>query len=64
LENLGRLFDDNVPALVSRVINEYSHLTWGDRGTLVMDISEAETVAIFPIKSICMVDIDTPMLPY
>jgi wobble nucleotide-excising tRNase len=45
LRNLEKIFDGNVPALVKRVIHEYSHLTWGDRGTLVMDVSEAETVA-------------------
>jgi len=45
LSNLDKLFDNNIPALVNRVVNEYSHLSWGDRGTLVMDVSEAETVS-------------------
>ena len=45
LKNLNKIFRSHIPALVNRVINEYSHLTWGDRGTLVMDIGEAETVA-------------------
>jgi wobble nucleotide-excising tRNase len=57
LKNLGKIFNDNIPALVNRVINEYSHLTWGDRGTLVMDISEAETVAKEIIK-VVMEDIE------
>jgi wobble nucleotide-excising tRNase len=51
LKNLGKIFNGHIPALINRVINEYSHLTWGDRGTLVMDIKEAETVA----KEIIMV---------
>jgi len=52
LKNLGKIFNGNIPALVNRVINEYSHLTWGDRGTLVMDIKEAETVAKEIIRAI------------
>jgi wobble nucleotide-excising tRNase len=52
LSNLGKIFQGNIPALVNRVINEYSHLTWGDRGTLVMDVAEAETVAKEIIKAI------------
>lgn len=52
LNNLGKIFQNNIPALVNRVINEYSHLTWGDRGTLVMDVAEAETVAKEIIKAI------------
>jgi len=52
LKNLGKIFSGNIPALVNRVINEYSHLTWGDRGTLVMDIKEAETVAKDIIRAI------------
>jgi wobble nucleotide-excising tRNase len=45
LKNLGKIFDNNIPIWVNRVINEYSHLSWGNRGTIIMDISEAETVA-------------------
>ncbi len=45
LKKLSKLFDNNIPALINRVINEYSHLSWGDRGTLVMDVNEAETVS-------------------
>lgn len=52
LGNLGRLFDNNTPTLVNRVINEGSHLTWGDRGTLPQDVIEAETVAIEILKAI------------
>jgi wobble nucleotide-excising tRNase len=45
LKNMTKLFSGHIPSLVNRVVNEYSHLTWGDRGTLVMDIQEAEDVA-------------------
>ena len=44
-KNMTKLFDGHIPSLVNRVVNEYSHLTWGDRGTLVMDVQEAEDVA-------------------
>jgi wobble nucleotide-excising tRNase len=49
---LDKLFDSNIPALVNRVVNEYSHLSWGDRGTLVMDVSEAETVSKEILKAL------------
>lgn len=45
LKNISKLFSGHIPSLVNRVINEYSHLTWGERGTLVMDVQEAESVA-------------------
>lgn len=45
LKNISKLFTGHIPSLVNRVINEYSHLTWGERGTLVMDVQEAESVA-------------------
>jgi len=45
LKNLSKIFKGHIPIIVNRVVNEFSHLTWGDRGTLVMDIAEAEIVA-------------------
>lgn len=45
LANLDKLFDNHIPCLVNRVINEYSHLAWGNRGTLPVDVNEAEKVA-------------------
>jgi wobble nucleotide-excising tRNase len=42
LKNLGKLFDDEVPSLLNRVINELSHLTHIDRGWSPIDVSEAE----------------------
>lgn len=58
LKNLSKLFDNHVPCLVNRVINEYSHLTWGDRGTLVVDVNEAETVSRDILKAIKQRDLD------
>ncbi|MDR0971050.1 MAG: AAA family ATPase [Bacteroidales bacterium] len=52
LKNLHKLFDNNIPPLVNRLINEYSHLSWGDRGSLVSDVDEAETVAKHILKAI------------
>src|SRR3989338_2639588 len=39
LDNLGKLFDDNIPSLINRVIHEYSHLTYIDRGWKPIDVS-------------------------
>lgn len=52
LKNINLLFDAHELPLINRIINEYSHLTWGDRGTLVMDVPEAENVAKIILKSI------------
>lgn len=45
LANLDKLFDNHIPCLVNRVVNEYSHLAWGNRGILPVDVNEAEKVA-------------------
>jgi len=58
LDNLNKLFKNNIPALVNRVVNEYSHLTQGDRGTIVMDVAEVEFVARKIIEAIIINDID------
>jgi wobble nucleotide-excising tRNase len=52
LKNISKLFDGNVPCLLNRVINEYSHLSWGNRGTLVLDVSEAEDIAAIILNMI------------
>lgn len=57
LKNISKLFGDHVPCLVNRVINEYSHLSWGDRGTLVIDVSEAEMVSKEILKAIKQKDL-------
>lgn len=52
LENLGKLFDDNIPSLINRVIHEYSHLTYIDRGWKPIDVDEAEECAKIVIEKI------------
>jgi len=52
LDNLDKIFGANIPSMVNRVLNEYSHLNWGDRGTLAADVIEAETVAKYIIDTI------------
>jgi wobble nucleotide-excising tRNase len=41
LDNLDKLFDNNTPSLINRVINEHSHLTYIDRGWKPIDVNEA-----------------------
>ena len=41
LDNLDKLFDNNTPSLIKRVINEHSHLTYIDRGWKPIDVNEA-----------------------
>ena len=43
--HLADLFDDHVPSEVNRVVNEYSHLVWSERGMRVMDAPEVVTAA-------------------
>jgi wobble nucleotide-excising tRNase len=52
LNYLSKIFDGHVPTLVNRVVNEYSHLSWGDRGTIAVDVNEAETVSKEILKAI------------
>jgi wobble nucleotide-excising tRNase len=42
LDNLHKMFDGNVPSLLNRVINEYSHLVYIDRGWKPVDVDEME----------------------
>lgn len=58
LKNLPLLFTNHIPPLVNRVINEYSHLSWGERGTIVMDVAEAESIAKEILKAISQKDRD------
>jgi wobble nucleotide-excising tRNase len=58
LKNLGKLFDDEVPSLLNRVINELSHLTHIDRGWNPIDVSEAEECVKIIIEKIQEKDID------
>ena len=52
LDNLDRLFDDHTPRLIGRVINEYSHLTYIERGWKPIDVDEAEECAKIIIEKI------------
>lgn len=45
LHNLNLLFDTTIPRQINRLVNEYSHLVWGARGTLPIDVPEAEDIA-------------------
>ena len=43
--HLADLFDNHVPSEVNRVVNEYSHLVWSERGMRVMDAPEVVAAA-------------------
>lgn len=52
LKNLDKLFDGNTPALLNRVVNELSHLTFIDRGWSPLDVSEVEECVKMVIEMI------------
>jgi len=52
LSNLNKLFDGNTPALLNRVVNELSHLTFIDRGWAPLDVSEVEECVKIVIEMI------------
>ena len=52
LDNLPKLFDNHIPALINRVVHEYSHLTYIDRGWMPMDVGEAEECAKLVIEKL------------
>jgi len=52
LENLEKLFDGNIPSLLNRIVNEFSHLTYIDRGWNPMDVSEIEECVKIVIEKI------------
>jgi wobble nucleotide-excising tRNase len=58
LSNLDKLFDNEVPVLISRVIQEGSHLTTIDRGWKPYDVQELETCAQLIIDKIRTKDIE------
>lgn len=55
---LSKLFNGAVHPKVNRIINEYSHLTWGERGTIPTDVAEAEETAQLILKAIKDKDIE------
>jgi len=52
LDNLDKLFDNNTPVLINRVINEYSHLQYIDRGWQPIDVQEMEDCVTLLINKI------------
>jgi len=58
LKNLDKLFDGNTPALLNRVVNELSHLTFIDRGWSPLDVSEVEECVKIVIEMIKRKDIE------
>lgn len=51
-EHLANLFDEHVPSEVNRVVNEYSHLVWAERGMMVMDVPEVVSAAREILKAL------------
>ena len=58
LDNLDKLFDGNTPALLNRVVNEFSHLTFIDRGWAPLDVSEVEECVKLIIEMIQRKDME------
>lgn len=58
LNNLDKLFDNEVPSLLNRVINELSHLTHIDRGWSPIDVNEAEECVKIIIEKIKEKDLE------
>lgn len=50
--HLKKLFDGTVPSEVNRVVNEYSHLVWAERGLRVVDVPEIEKAAKHILKAL------------
>ena len=51
-DHLDQLFEDYLPSEVNRVVNEYSHLVWAERGLRVVDVPEMETAARLILKAL------------
>ena len=52
INNLDKLFGGNVPVIINRVINEYSHLVYIDRGWKPIDVYEMEICVEIIIENI------------
>ena len=44
-QNLNILFSNSIPMQINRLVQEYSHLQWGARASLPIDVPEAEETA-------------------
>ena len=51
-KHLTDMFEDYVPSEVNRVVNEYSHLAWAERGMRVMEVPEVVTAAKEILKAL------------
>lgn len=58
VDHLDDLFEGNERSEVNRVINEYSHLAWAERGLKVIDVPEIEKVAKLILKALKTKDPD------
>lgn len=52
VDHLDDLFEGNERSEVNRVINEYSHLAWAERGLKVIDVPEIEKTAKLIMKAL------------
>lgn len=52
VDHLDDLFEGNERSEVNRVINEYSHLAWAERGLKVIDVPEIEKAAKLILKAL------------
>ena len=55
-EHMADMFDDHVPSEVNRIVNEYSHLVWAERGMKVMDVPEVVKAAREILKALQLKD--------
>lgn len=55
-EHMADLFDDHVPSEVNRIVNEYSHLVWAERGMKVLDVPEVVKAAREILKALQLKD--------
>ncbi|MEN9920106.1 MAG: hypothetical protein RL662_2542 [Bacteroidota bacterium] len=44
-QHLSILFPNSIPLQINKIVQEYSHLQWGARASLPIDVSEAEEAA-------------------
>ena len=51
-DHLDMLFEGHELSEVHRVINEYSHLAWAERGLKVIDVPEIEKTAKMIMKAL------------
>lgn len=52
LDNLDKLFDNEIPSRINRIVNELSHLTFIDRGWNPLDVPEIEECTKIVIEKI------------